>query len=298
MAEAGLEVRVRREPLPPSEEELVRAAEEHEVLVTLLTDRVSRRVLEAGVKMVANYAVGYDNIDTEAARELGVVVTNTPGVLTEATAELTWALILSVARRVVEADRFTRLGHFKAWGATLFLGTELRGKTLGIVGAGRIGSRVGEIGVAFGMRILYFDRKPSETLEKLGAKRVSLQELLEASDIISAHLPLTSETLHLLDREAFERVKPGAIFVNTARGKVVDEEALVWALKSGRLAGAGLDVYYNEPEIHPELLSMPNVVLLPHIGSATREAREAMALAVAENVIAFSQGQEPPNRVV
>ena len=169
---------------------------------------------------------------------------------------------------------------------------------MGIVGAGRIGTRVGEIGLAFGMEVLYFDKKPSERLEGLGAKRVGFEELLRGSDVVSVHLPLTPETRGLFDARAFEKMKPGAIFVNTARGKVVDEEALVRALKGGRLSAAGLDVYENEPEVHPELLSLPNVVLLPHIGSATREAREAMALAVAENVIAFSRGEEPPNRVV
>jgi len=295
MREAGLAVRVRDEELPPTREELQGFAADFPVLVTLLTDPVDESVLCRGVKLVAQHAVGYDNIDLIAATRHRVAVTNTPGVLTQATAELTWALILAVTRKIVQADSFTRQGRFRAWDAMGFLGMELAGKTLGIVGAGRIGSRVGHTGACMGMRVLYHDLGDCESLDEAGGRRVGLPELLRESDVVSVHLPLNDSTRGMFSCQMIRKMKVGAFLVNTSRGPVVDEEALVTALREGRLAGAGLDVYEREPEIHPGLLEMDNVVLLPHIGSATREARGAMSRAVAENVIAFMKGQKPLN---
>jgi glyoxylate reductase len=295
LAEKGLEVSVRDTNVPPEEDELARLAGEFPVLVTLLTDPVTERVLSSGVRLVAQLAVGHDNVDIAAATRHGVAVTNTPGVLTEATAELTWALILAVARHVVASDQYTREGSFRAWGATLFLGPELAGKTLGILGAGRIGTRVGEIAHAFDMKVIYLDLVPSERLDSIGGRRADLHEILREADVVSVHLPLTSETSRLIGEKELRLMKPTAVIVNTARGPILDESALARALKEGWIAGAGLDVYENEPRVHPDLPGLDSVVLLPHIGSATREARSAMSRAVAENVVAFVDGQKPPN---
>lgn len=286
---------MRQDDLPPCEHELSGLASEFPILVTLLTDPVTDRILSSGLRMIAQMAGDYDNIDMAAATRRGVLVTNTPAVLTEATAELTWALILAVAKQVVLADRYVREGRFVAWDAMLLLGSELSGKTMGILGAGRIGRRVGEIAHGFGMRILYLDPVPSESLESLGARRVSLHEVLRESDVVSIHLPLTPETRGLVGEKELRLMKPTAILINTAHGPVLDELALATALMEGRIAGVGLDVYENEPLVHPDLLAMDNVVFLPHIGSATREAREAMSVAVADNIIAFTDGQCPPN---
>lgn len=295
LADKGVEVSVREADVPPDENELARLAGEFPVLVTLLTDPVTERVLSSGVRLIAQLAAGYDNVDMAAATRHRVAITNTPGVLTEATAELTWTLILAVARHIVASDQYTRNGRFRAWGATLFLGTELAGKTLGILGTGRIGTRVGEIAHAFGMKVIYFDLLPSESLDSLGGRRASLQEVLREADVVSVHLPLTHETRGLIGEEELRQMKPTAILVNTARGPILDERALARALKEGRIAGAGLDVYEDEPRIHPDLPGLDSVVLLPHIGSATHEARNAMSIAVAENIIAFVDGRRPPN---
>ena len=295
LAEKGLEVSVRDADVPPEEDELARLAGEFPVLVTLLTDPVTERVLSSGVRLVAQLAVGHDNVDMAAATRHRVAVTNTPGVLTEATAELTWALILAVARHIVPSDSYTRQGHFRAWGPSLFLGTELAGKTMGILGAGRIGTRVGEIAHVFGMKVIYLDLAPSERLESLGGRRAGLHEILREADVVSVHLPLTGETRGLIGEKELRLMKPTALIVNTARGPILDENALARALKQGWIAGVGLDVYENEPRIHPDLLGLDNVVLLPHIGSGTREARGAMSRAVAENIVAFVDGQKPPN---
>jgi glyoxylate reductase len=271
-------------------------------LICLLTDRIDQEVLEAGpyLKVVANVAVGYDNIDLAAATARGVMVTNTPGVLTETTADLTFALILSVARRIVEADRFVRAGKFSGWELLQpHLGTDVYGKTLGIVGFGRIGQAVARRAHGgFNMKVLYYDEVRNEEAEReLAAEFVPFEELLKRSDFISIHVPLTEKTHHMLDAAAFRRMKKGAYLINTARGPVVDEEALVKALKAGKLAGAGLDVYEKEPRVHPELLKLNNVVLLPHIGSATTETRLKMALMAVENLLAALRGQVPPNLV-
>jgi len=295
LAEKGLEVSVRDADVPPGEDELARLAGEFPVLVTLLTDPVTERVLSSGVRMIAQMSAGHDNIDLPSATKHRVIVTNTPGVLTEATAELTWALILAVARHIVPSDSYTRQGHFRAWGPSLFLGTELAGKTMGILGAGRIGTRVGEIAHVFGMKVIYLDLVPSERLESLGGRRAGLHEILREADVVSVHLPLTGETRGLIGEKELRLMKPTALIVNTARGPILDENALARALTEGWIAGAGLDVYENEPRIHPDLPDLDNVVLLPHIGSGTREARGAMSRAVAENIVAFVDGQKPPN---
>ncbi|MCS7083093.1 MAG: D-glycerate dehydrogenase [Bacteroidetes bacterium] len=285
-----------------TEEEIIAAAQEADALLSLLQDPITARVIESlpRLKIIANYAVGYNNIDIAAATRRRVLVTNTPDVLTDATADLTMALILAVARHVVQADRFVRQGRFTGWKPNLWLGLELRGKVLGIVGMGRIGYAVARRAVAFGMDVLYHNRRPANpTLTYLvGAQYVSLEELLERADVVSLHCPLTPETYHLIDRRALARLKPTAILINTARGPVVDETALVEALQAGRIAGAGLDVFEEEPRVHPALLELPNVVLTPHIGSATREARERMAVLCAESIIAALSGRGPVPRVV
>ncbi len=290
----------------PPYEVLLQKAREVDALVSLLTDRIDCNLLQQAKKLriVAQYAVGFDNIDVECATRLGIYVTNTPGVLTEAVAELTWALILAVARRIVEADHFVRWGEWyrtkTGWHPKMMLGMELRGKTLGIVGLGRIGSRVAEIAVkGFGMKVIYYDVKRREDLEKeLGIEYRDLDQLLQEADIVSIHVPLTKETYHLINEERLRKMKRGAILINTARGKVVDTEALVKALREGWIAGAGLDVFEEEPlpPNHP-LTAFKNVVLVPHIGSATYETRHAMAELVAENLIAFYEGRVPPNLV-
>jgi glyoxylate reductase len=291
---------------------LLAGVAEAEGLVCLLTDTIDRAVIEAAPKLrvIANVAVGYNNIDVAFAKQRGVIVTNTPDVLTDATADLTWALILAVTRRLIEADTFTRAGKFIGWDFELLLGTGLTGKTLGIVGFGRIGKAVGRRAVGFGMHVIYCGsdeiafrddptrvlrstprQSPTARLDSFAPKRVSHDQLLAESDIITLHVPLAATTKHLLDHAAFARMKPGAYLINTARGPLVDEAALLEALQSGQLAGAGLDVYEREPEINPTLLTLPNVVLLPHIGSAAREARTAMAMLAVENAIAVLAGK-------
>ncbi len=290
-------VRVREAAGPMDEEEVAAFIGEAAAAITLLSHPVTARVLEACPRLavVANYAVGYDNVDVEAARRLGIWVTNTPDVLTEATADLAWALILAVTRRLLEGDALVRGGEFRGWEPSLLPGTGLQGKTLGIVGFGRIGRAVARRAPAFGMEVLHAGRSA-----RPGApgRRVGLDELLGESDVVSLHCPLTPETRHLLDGRRLRSMRRGAVLINTARGPVVDEAALVEALRGGHLGGAGLDVYEHEPEVHPGLLGLPNVVLLPHVGSATVETRSAMADLAAANVAAVLQGREPPTPVV
>jgi len=269
-------------------------------LVVLLTDRIDAEILDNAprLKIVANYAVGYDNIDVDECTRRGIVVTNTPDVLTDATAELAWALVFAVARKIVEAHRYVEKRLWRGWSPALFLGVELKGKTLGVLGAGRIGQAFALKSAGFGMKVVYYNRRPNEVLEKqLGARRVDLDELLQVSDIVSLHLPLTPETYHLIGEREFNLMKPNAIFVNTARGKIVDEKALVKVLKERRIYGAGLDVFEFEPQISEELYELDNVVMLPHIGSATVEARTKMAELVVENLKAFFNGKIPPTVV-
>jgi glyoxylate reductase len=246
--------------------------------------------------VVANFGVGYDNIDLEAARRRGVRVTNTPGVLTEATAELAVALMLAAARRVVECDGIVRRGEWPSYTEEMLVGRALGGATIGLVGFGRIGQRVARLLQGFEVRVLFASRKAVASAR--GAERCELPELLAASDVVSLHVPLTPETRRLIDAEALALMKPGAILVNTSRGAVVDTAALVEALRNGRLAAAGLDVYEDEPHVPVELRELPKTVLLPHIGSATAATRDAMARLVAENVIAVVDGREPPTAVV
>jgi glyoxylate reductase len=246
------------------------------------------------LKVVANFAVGHDNIDLDAVRERGVRATNTPDVLTNATAELAVALMLAAARRIAEADALTRGGRWQA--EDQILGRELSGSTVGLVGFGRIARRVAELLRGFEVRVLFTSR--SEALARHGAERRELGDLLASSDFVSLHVPLTTETRHLIDATRLAEIKRGAILVNTSRGAVVDTTALVEALRSGRLGAAGLDVYEDEPHVPRELRELPNTVLLPHLGSATGAARDAMARLCAENVIAVIEGREPPTPVV
>ncbi len=288
-----------------TQEELRARIPGHDYLLCLLTDQIDAALLETGVRgspplrLVANMAVGYNNIDVEAARRLGVLVTNTPGVLTEATADLTFALLLAVARRIPEADHFTRAGHFTGWQPMLLLGAELPGKTLGIIGMGRIGQAVARRAQGFGMPVLYSSRQPipSEAERALHARFASLEEVLRQADFLSLHVPYTPQTHHLLNTETLALMQPSAYLVNTARGAIVDEAALVAALQAGRLRGAALDVFEDEPRIHPALLLMEQVVLAPHIGSATRETRARMATTAASNILAHLRGETPPNLV-
>lgn len=275
--------------------------EEHlgdaEGLISLLTVRVDGNLLARAPKLriVANAVVGYDNVEVEACRARGVVVTNTPDVLTDATADLAMALLLATVRRLPQAERSLRAGEFRGWGFWDYLGGDLQGATLGILGMGRIGQAVAHRARAFGMQIQYTNRSPvaAEVEQGLQARRVNWETLLTTSDILSLHAPATPETHHLLDATSLARMKPGSYLVNTGRGALVDERALVEALRDGPLAGAGLDVYEREPAVEEGLLRLENVVLLPHIGSATRGTREAMALLAARNVRAVLTGGDP-----
>ena len=285
----------------PTEEDLKDYAESSSALIAFLTDKVGRGVIEAGknLKIIANYGAGYNNIDVACAKEKGVWVTNTPGVLHETTADLTWALILSAARRIVPADKYTRQNLFKGWGARLFLGGDVYGKTLGIVGCGEIGRATARRAKGFQMPILYNQRNrlPVEEERELGATFVPLEELLRDSDFVTLHVPLTDETHHLIGEKEFAMMKPSAYFIHTARGKVVDDNALVDALKDKRIAGAGLDVYENEPGLAEGLIDLDNVVLLPHIGSASEETRTRMAHMAVDNVLDALSGKTPHNLV-
>lgn len=267
-----------------------------DALLTLLHDRVDEELLEATgpqLRCVANVAVGYDNVDIEAAAQRGIVVTNTPGVLDDATADLTVALLLAATRRVAEGDRLIRAGRPWTWGMSFMLGSSLRGKLLGIVGLGGIGRRVAERARAFGMEIAYHSRHPApaEVVEDLGAQRLSLEELLARADVVSLHCPLTPETRHLIGAPELAAMKSSAVLVNAARGPVVDEPALAQALAAGEIAAAGLDVYEHEPQVEPALLGLETVVLAPHLGSATVETRTAMAELAARNAISVLRGE-------
>jgi glyoxylate reductase len=268
-----------------------------DALLCLLTDRIDAATLESAPKLriVANAVVGYEHVDVGACAARGIVVTNTPNVLTEVTADLTWALILATVRRLPQAERSLRAGEFHGWGFWDYLGGDLAGATLGIFGMGRIGRAVARRAGGFGMRVAYHGRTrlPPDEEARLAAEWLPFGDLLAASDVLTLHAPLTAETRHAIGREALARMRPGAYLVNTARGALVDEAALVDALREGRLAGAGLDVYEREPAIAPGLLDLPNVVALPHIGSATRDTRTRMAMLAARNVHAVLSGRPP-----
>ncbi|MGZ4396943.1 MAG: 2-hydroxyacid dehydrogenase [Gaiellaceae bacterium] len=283
---------------PLTTEELHRAGTGADAIVSLLHDRIDEAFLAAAgsqLRVVANVAVGYDNVDVEACVRRGIVVTNTPTVLTEATADLAFSLILMSTRRLGEGERLIRAGTPWSWSMFFQLGMGIQGKTLGVVGLGQIGQAVARRARAFGMAIVYSDpRRADEGVEaELEATHVPLEELLATADVITLHCLLDERTRHLIDSAALARMKPTAFLVNSSRGAVVDEAALVDALRSGTIAGAGLDVYEHEPAVHPGLLELENVVLLPHLGSATRETREAMGVLAARNVIAVLDGEAP-----
>ncbi len=284
---------------PISKEEILVGAKGCDGLLPLLTDTIDAEIMdETGVKAIANMAVGYDNIDIKAATERKLPVCNTPGVLTDATADLTFALILSVSRRIVEADKYLREGKFVGWDPMLCLGGDFKEKTLGIIGFGRIGNAVARRALGFGINILYHSRVRYKNEEKeLGVKYASLDELLERSDYVSIHTPHTSDTHHLIGENELKKMKPTSYLINTSRGKIIDEDKLVSALKDGEIAGAGLDVYYNEPAVHPGLIELPNVILLPHIGSASLGTRTKMATMAASNLKDALLGKIPKNIV-
>ena len=299
MKAAGHKVWIHRGDEPVPRDRLVAELADAEGLICLFTDRIDRELLSAapGLRVVANVAVGYENIDVDTARERGIAVTNTPDVLTGSTADLTFALLLAAARRIAEGDATVRRGEFPTWGLDQpLIGVDVHGKTLGIVGMGRIGTAVARRGrLGFGMRILYYNRTRNEEGEReLAAERVSFHRLLAESDFVCVHVPLTDETRHLFDRDAFRWMKPTAVLVNVARGPVVDEAALVRALEEGAIAGAGIDVFEHEPDVHPGLIRLrEQVVLTPHLGSATRETRRSMAKLAVDNVLAVLSGEPP-----
>jgi glyoxylate reductase len=279
---------------PPAAEALRELVRGRDAVVTMLTDRVDDALLAAAVpslKIVANVAVGYDNIDVPAARARGVIVTNTPDVLTGAVAEFTWGLILGITRRMAEGDRLIRRDGWKGWSFTFMTGMELRGKQLGIIGPGRIGRAVAAGASAFGMNVVFGARQSGGVID--GHPVVTIDEALRTSDVVSLHVPLRPETRHLINRDAIARMKRTAYLVNTARGPIVDEAALAAALRDGVIAGAALDVFEREPIVHADLLPLENVLLVPHLGSATIETRTGMAELAAKNVVAVLSGRAP-----
>ena len=291
--------------IPPTAHEIVENAKECEGLVTLLSDSISADVIDQLPKLqvIAQYAVGYDNIDVSRASERKIAVTNTPGVLTETTADLAWSLIMTTSRRIVEADKYVRNGQWNvAWGPEMLLGSDVYGSTLGIIGLGRIGHAVAKRASGFSMKILYYTRSENEysrDLDELpNVKSVDLETLLRESDIVTLHIPLSSETEHLIGEKEFELMRSTAVLINTSRGPVVDEGALIDALQTGKIGAAGLDVFTQEPiQKDNKLLRLSNVVLAPHIGSASTKTRATMAKMCATNLIAALNGQKPPNLV-
>ncbi|MGQ9538854.1 MAG: glyoxylate reductase [Candidatus Bathycorpusculaceae bacterium] len=288
---------------PPPKETIIEKARDVDALVTLLSDKIDTEVFDAApkLKIVAQMAVGFDNIDVTEATKRGIYVTNTPGVLTETTADFAWALLMAVARRVVEADRYVRTGQWKVgWHPSMLLGRDVYGATLGIVGAGRIGTAVAKRAKGFNMKILYYDvmPMPPEIEKALEAKRVDLDTLFKESDFVSIHVPLIKETYHLVNEEKLRLMKKTAYLINNSRGPVVDEKALYKALKERWIAGAALDVFEQEPTpMDNPLLKLDNVVVAPHISSASHETRSRMAEMTAENLVAFFEGTQPPNLV-
>ena len=305
LKEKGFEVVINAEAKDraATKDEMLAGVKGTDALLSILTDKVDADVMDAGLptlKIIANYAVGFDNIAIEDAKKRNIMVTNTPGVLTETVAEHTFALLLSIAHRIAEADKFAREGKYKAWGPELLLGTNISGKTLGIIGLGRIGSRVAHHAVrGFDMKIIYTDPKPNHDFEKeYGAVYAdSIDNLLPQCDFVSIHVPMTNENRHLMNAERLKKMKKSAYLINTSRGPIVDEKALAVALKEGIIAGAALDVFEFEPEITPELKELDNVIMTPHIASATLETRSKMAEIAATNIIAALEGRTPPNLI-
>lgn len=286
---------------PLTYDELLKEAKGRDAIITMLSDRIDARLMQeaANLKIVANYAVGYDNIDVKAATAKGIVVTNTPGVLTDSTADMAWALLFSITRRIVEGDKLSRAGKFTGWAPMMLLGGDLVGKTLGIIGAGRIGTAMAMRSRGWNMRVLYMTQQSRNAVleEMLGAQRMDLETLLRESDFISIHAPLSEKTRHLIGPHEFSLMKRTAYLINTGRGAVIDEVALVHVLRNKQIAGAGLDVYEEEPKLKLGLAELDNVVLAPHLGSATVETRTKMSLMAAENIIAVLNKQRPPNCV-
>jgi glyoxylate reductase len=296
LQEANIEVLLNSENILPTKQQIIERAKDCEGLLPILTDTIDAELMDAlpNLKIIANYAVGFNNIDINAATERGIIVTNTPGVLNDTTADFAFTLMMAAGRLIIAADKFTRAGKFDKWEPVGFLGQDIHKATLGIVGAGRIGTAMAKRAIGgFEMEVLYFDPNNNEALDQMGAKQVQMEELLEQSDFVSVHVPLFEATKHLINANAFKKMKNSAFLINTARGPVVDEQALVEALQSGEIRGAGLDVYEDEPSVHPDLLKMDNVILAPHIASASIGTRGAMARIAAENLTAFSKGERP-----
>lgn len=289
-----------REPIDaaPSLSALQEGLSKAAAAIVTLTDRIDAQTLESAreLKVLANYAVGYNNIDVDAAQRRGVIVTNTPDVLTDATADLTWALILATARRVIEGDQLVRSGQWAGWTPTQLLGAAVAGKTMGVIGMGRIGQAVAQRAAGFRMKVLYYSRRPIDRQRNAWESR-TLPALLGESDFVTIHVPLTAETRHLIGVHQLAQMRRTVILINTARGPIVDEAALAAALRSGTIAGAGLDVFEDEPRLHPDLATLKQVVLLPHLGSATWAARVEMGMICLKNVEAVLGGQSAPNRI-
>jgi glyoxylate reductase len=299
LLEEGADVDVNELDASMPRGELLRRLRGKDGVLCMLSDRMDVEAMDASdrLRAISTYAVGYNNIDVRGAAERGIVVTNTPGVLRDATADLAWSLLMAVARRIPASDRYVREGRFSDWGPELFLGHDVHGKTIGIVGLGDIGSAVAKRARGFDMTILYHNRGVSARAAELGAKQVTLDELLRRSDFVSLHVPATKETKHLIGPRELGMMKRTAILVNASRGEVVDEAALVQALQEGRIAGAGLDVFEREPALAPGLAELENVVLTPHTGSGTFETRDRIAVMAASNLLAALRGEDPPNVV-
>ena len=304
--EAKVDVWPGPEDETPPKEEIIRGVRKADVLLSLLTEEIDRAIMEANPRLlgIANHAVGYNNIDVRTATALGIPVTNTPGVLTDTTADLAWALIMAVARNIVQGHQYVKRGRFKIWGPKLLLGMDVspggsgKPKTLGIIGFGRIGQAVLKRSKGFDMRVLVYDPLQKETIEQTeGVTYRELADLLRESDLITLHPALSKETHHLIGERELSLMKPTAFLVNTSRGPIIDEKALVKALQEGRIAGAGLDVYENEPDLAPGLMECENVVLLPHLGSASRETRDKMATMAAMNALSLLKKEKAPNTV-
>lgn len=293
----GFNVEINQNSRNLTKDELVDIFSKYDAVLTLMTDKIDAGVLKhsKNLKIIANFAIGFDNIDVLEAKRRGIIVTNTPGVASEAVAEHTIMLILACVKKLIEADKYVRLGKFQRWDPLAFLNSEISGKNLGIIGLGSIGTNVGQIArQGFGMKILYFDILRSEDFELLTeAKFTTLETLLQEADTITIHCPLTEKTRHLISKNELKLMKKTAILINTSRGPVVDENALIWALREGEIAAAGLDVYEREPHVPEELKTLSNVILTPHMASATIQVRENMAKIAAQNIIAVFEGKEP-----
>lgn len=304
LREKGYDVTIGENKTPPTEEELINEIKDknYDVVVTLLTDKINNRVFDASpsTKLFANYAIGYDNIDVEEATRRGVYVTNTPGDYVGGIAEHTIGLILALMAKLVPADTFVRQGKYSGWDPMIFIGDKLEGKTVAIIGTGRIGEQVArKLYGGFGVKIVYFDTKRNEKIEKeCNALFVdSIDEALSISDVISIHVPLLDSTHHLINKDNLKKMKPSAYLINTSRGAVIDEAALVEALKSGQIRGAALDVYEFEPKLASGLIELQNTILSPHIASAQTESREDMSMIMAQNVVDYIEGRIPRNKV-